>query len=131
MNNVQRVPTGYLTPVRPYSPPARSHTMNDQTSQRVRTIRETAEAELADENTRSEDAFRAEETVWLVDQLYGLDETVHDLREQLVEDHAITRDRLAKAWQEGFKQGGPMHDVNYDDPDAHTRNPYREAEARP
>lgn len=31
----------------------------------------------------------------------------------------------AKAWDEGFKQGGPMHDVNYDDPDAHTRNPYR------
>ena len=35
---------------------------------------------------------------------------------------------LARAWDEGFKQGGPMHDVNYDDPDAHTRNPYeREA----
>lgn len=34
--------------------------------------------------------------------------------------------RAAKeaAWQEGFKQGGPMHDVFYDDPDAHTRNPY-------
>lgn len=32
---------------------------------------------------------------------------------------------LAQAWDEGFKQGGPMHDVNYDDPDAHTRNPYR------
>ena len=31
----------------------------------------------------------------------------------------------AKAWDEGFKQGGPMHDENYDDPDAHTRNPYR------
>lgn len=32
---------------------------------------------------------------------------------------------LAAAWDEGFKQGGPMHDENYDDPDAHTRNPYR------
>jgi hypothetical protein len=31
----------------------------------------------------------------------------------------------AEAWDKGFKQGGPMHDVNYDDPDAHTRNPYR------
>jgi hypothetical protein len=31
----------------------------------------------------------------------------------------------AQAWDEGFKQGGPMHDVNMDDPDAHTRNPYR------
>jgi hypothetical protein len=31
----------------------------------------------------------------------------------------------AQAWDEGFKQGGPMHDENYDDPDAHTRNPYR------
>lgn len=31
----------------------------------------------------------------------------------------------AKAWDEGYKQGGPMRDVNYDDPDAHTRNPYR------
>ena len=34
----------------------------------------------------------------------------------------------AKAWDEGFKQGGPMHDVNYDDPDAHTRNPYERAD---
>jgi hypothetical protein len=31
----------------------------------------------------------------------------------------------AQAWDEGFKQGGPMHDENMDDPDAHTRNPYR------
>lgn len=31
----------------------------------------------------------------------------------------------AKAWDEGFKQGGPMHDVNMDYPNAHTRNPYR------
>lgn len=31
----------------------------------------------------------------------------------------------AKAWDEGYKQGGPMHDVDYDDPDAHTRNPYK------
>ena len=31
----------------------------------------------------------------------------------------------ADAWQQGFKQGGPMHDVNYDAPDAHTRNPYQ------
>jgi len=37
----------------------------------------------------------------------------------------------AEAWDEGFKQGGPMHDVNYDDPDAHTRNPYRAALADP
>jgi hypothetical protein len=29
------------------------------------------------------------------------------------------------AWDEGFKQGGPMHDVNYDDPGAHRRNPYK------
>jgi hypothetical protein len=36
----------------------------------------------------------------------------------------------ADAWDEGFKQGGPMHDVNYDDPDAHTRNPYRENEGK-
>lgn len=34
---------------------------------------------------------------------------------------------LAKAWDEGFEQGGPMHDVNCDDPDAHTRNPYERA----
>lgn len=31
---------------------------------------------------------------------------------------------MFEAWAEGFKQGGPMHDVNYDDPDAHRRNPY-------
>lgn len=36
--------------------------------------------------------------------------------------------RMADAWDEGFKQGGPMHDENHDDPDAHTRNPYRAAE---
>lgn len=34
---------------------------------------------------------------------------------------------MAEAWDEGHKQGGPMHDVNYDDPDAHNRNPYRES----
>jgi hypothetical protein len=45
---------------------------------------------------------------------------------------AADRDREMKAqgWDEGFKQGGPMHDVNYDDPDAHTRNPYRESEGK-
>ena len=37
---------------------------------------------------------------------------------------------MAQAWDEGHKQGGPMHDVNYDDPDAHTRNPYRPADER-
>ena len=39
---------------------------------------------------------------------------------------ASAREIAAKAWDEGFKQGGPMHDVNYDDPGAHTRNPYRQ-----
>lgn len=29
------------------------------------------------------------------------------------------------AWDEGFKQGGPMHDVNYDDQSAPATNPYR------
>lgn len=38
------------------------------------------------------------------------------------------RQLMFEAWAEGFKQGGPMHDVNYDDPDAHTRNPYEEPE---
>jgi hypothetical protein len=41
---------------------------------------------------------------------------------------------LAQAWDEGFKQGGPMHDVTLDAPNAplgvdafdlHTHNPYR------
>lgn len=32
-------------------------------------------------------------------------------------------ERERVAWAAGFKQGGPMHDVNYDDPDAHRRNP--------
>lgn len=36
--------------------------------------------------------------------------------------------RIAQVWAEGFKQGGPMHDSDYDDPDKHTRNPYREAD---
>lgn len=40
---------------------------------------------------------------------------------------ASAKEIAAKAWDEGYKQGGPMHDVNYDDPDAHTRNPYRES----
>lgn len=43
-------------------------------------------------------------------------------------EHIVRRHR-AEAWQEGFKQGGPMHDEHYDDPDAHTRNPYREEES--
>jgi hypothetical protein len=29
------------------------------------------------------------------------------------------------AWDEGFKQGGPMHDEHYGEPDKHTINPYR------
>jgi len=33
-------------------------------------------------------------------------------------------DRRHSAWAEGFKAGGPMHDVDLNDPDAHTRNPY-------
>jgi len=37
----------------------------------------------------------------------------------------------AQAWDQGFKQGGPMHDVNMDDPDAHERNPYRSGEVAP
>lgn len=37
----------------------------------------------------------------------------------------VRREAAEKAWDEGFKQGGPMHDVNYDDPDSHRRNPYR------
>lgn len=36
----------------------------------------------------------------------------------------VSREREKAAWADGFKQGGPMHDVNYDDPDAHRRNPY-------
>ena len=40
----------------------------------------------------------------------------------------VLREAMAQAWDEGFKQGGPMHDVNYDDPDAHRCNPYRKAD---
>ena len=40
----------------------------------------------------------------------------------------LIRGYSTQAWSEGFKQGGPMHDVNYDDPDAHTRNPYEKSE---
>ena len=33
--------------------------------------------------------------------------------------------KIAKmAWDEGFKQGGPMHDEHYGEPDKHTINPY-------
>lgn len=44
----------------------------------------------------------------------------------LSDDEAFewVREILAEAWNEGFKQGGPMHDVNYDDPGAHMQNPY-------
>ena len=31
---------------------------------------------------------------------------------------------LRQAWAEGFKQGGPMHDEHYGEPDKHTVNPY-------
>ena len=40
----------------------------------------------------------------------------------------LIRGYSTQAWSEGFKQGGRMHDVNYDDPDAHTRNPYEKSE---
>lgn len=67
------------------------------------------------------------------------DPTVADGSAQLVAHQADmltaagfgpVKEAAAVAWQEGFKQGGPMHDVNYDDPDAHTRNPYRAAVVR-
>ena len=32
---------------------------------------------------------------------------------------------MARAWSEGFKQGGPMHDEDYNHPDAHKINPYK------
>ena len=32
---------------------------------------------------------------------------------------------MAEAWDEGFKQGGPMHDEHYGEPDKHKINPYR------
>ncbi|MDQ5863098.1 MAG: hypothetical protein M3536_12640 [Actinomycetota bacterium] len=32
---------------------------------------------------------------------------------------------MAEAWQEGFKQGEPMHDEHYGEPDKHKINPYR------
>lgn len=51
----------------------------------------------------------------------GLDDTY-----RVVE--RIVAARMARAWDEGFKQGGPMHDEHYEDPDAHTRNPYRAEE---
>lgn len=42
---------------------------------------------------------------------------------------AVVTELLAAAWDDGFKQGGPMHDEYYGDPDAHRRNPYREGRA--
>lgn len=53
-----------------------------------------------------------------------------ELRRRFIRDAQTIIDTAApfiaaKAWDEGFKQGGPMHDVNMDNPDAHTRNPYR------
>ena len=37
----------------------------------------------------------------------------------------VIREAKAEAWREGFKQGGPMHDVDYDNPGSHRINPYR------
>jgi len=31
---------------------------------------------------------------------------------------------MREAWAEGFKQGGPMHDEHYGEPDKHKINPY-------
>lgn len=31
---------------------------------------------------------------------------------------------MHEAWAEGFKQGGPMHDEHYGEPDKHKINPY-------
>lgn len=37
------------------------------------------------------------------------------------------REAQTQAWDEGFKQGGPMHDEHYGEPDKHTINPCRSA----
>jgi hypothetical protein len=34
------------------------------------------------------------------------------------------RKLMQEAWDEGFKQGGPMHDEHYGEPDKHKINPY-------
>jgi hypothetical protein len=63
---------------------------------------------------RTEQEYRVME--WLADWDLPILEPLRDMVQRAKRD----------AWDEGFKQGGPMHDVNYDDPDAHKRNPYRE-----
>lgn len=45
-------------------------------------------------------------------------------------DVALTEKVKAEGWDEGFKQGGPMHDEFYGEPDRHKINPYRFPETR-
>jgi hypothetical protein len=39
----------------------------------------------------------------------------------------LVKEAQAGGWDEGFKQGGPMHDEHYGEPDKHKINPYRAA----
>ncbi|WP_159709152.1 hypothetical protein [Arthrobacter sp. 18067] len=87
-------------------------------------------ARRADEKRRERDRnllagpapFRTPENSALADRVIQAVEDKHGVLLPAI------RQLMFEAWAEGFKQGGPMHDVNYDDPDAHTRNPYEEPE---
>lgn len=82
----------------------------------------------ADEKRRERDrtllagpqSLRTPENAALADRLIQAVEDKHGVLLPAV------RQLMFEAWAEGHKQGGPMHDENLDDPDAHNRNPYED-----
>lgn len=65
--------------------------MTDQIETRIQQIRRYNEDILADENTRSEDADKASDTLWLIDQIIAARESIRDTRDQEREDQDTTR----------------------------------------
>lgn len=65
--------------------------MTDQIETRIQEIRRYNEDILADENTRSEDADKASDTLWLIDQLAAARESIRNTRAQEREDQDTIR----------------------------------------
>lgn len=98
--------------------------MNDADFRKLRAIQRAAESTIQQGNARIVDRQQAQETLWLVQHVYDLDEAVHELRDGAREDHAITRGRLSKAWDQGYTAGST--DTHNDGLYGYTDNPYGE-----
>lgn len=69
----------------------KEHTMPDQVETRIENIRQYNQDILADENTRADDADKADDTLWLIDQLTATRQSIRDARTQEQEDQEVNR----------------------------------------